>query len=315
MILTVTLNPCLHRIVSFSGDPGRRVIRPVEGTFQVGGKGVNVARAARRMGAEPLALLTAGGALGRVMCDALTAEGIAFEAVPVAAETRMSTIVLSRDDDGFREYLEAGHDVSAGEAQSLRARFLELLPAAAMVTVNGSVAAAGLEEFPAFAVSAARRAGVPVLVDTYGPPAPLAAEAGPDLLKANLDEVRSSFGVAVSSLAGARDFAESLLARGVGAVVLTDGAEGAIVITREGGHAITPPATREVHPVGCGDAMLGAMAAAMTAGSGLLDAVVLGAAAGAVNASRPGVGDVDADEVRTLARRVVARPLPAAARR
>lgn len=313
MILTVTLNPCLHRVVSFHGDPSRQIIRPVEGVFMVGGKGVNVARVAMRMGAPVTALITAGGAVGRLMCDTLVAEGLGFEAIAVANETRMSTIVLSGDDRGFREYLEPGREVSSAEVEELRARYLSRLDGASLVTLNGSVPDPRLDDFHAFAVREARRRDVPVIVDTYGAPLPLAAEEGPNLLKANLDELRSSFGMDLRRLEDATAFARAQLGRGSDAVLITDGAAGAGLWLQDQELRVVSPEVMEIHPVGCGDAMLGAMAAHLEetgyATGHLVEAIKNGAAAGAANAATDAVGDVDPAAVQALRAGVSVRSL------
>ena len=305
MILTVTPNPCLHKIVSFRGHPnGDVVIRPVQSRFQGGGKGINAARAARVMGADVVALLTCGGEVGRLMLAGLSDERIACEAVEVAEPTRMSTFIHGVDSGQLTEYLEGGSELTELEAAGFKQRFLELLPEVDLVTLNGSVPEKGLADFHAWAVDAARRAGKPAVVDTYGPGAVLAAEQGPFMLKANLDEVRSSFGFEANNPVQMDRFVTPWLERGIRYVMLTGGEQGAWLFSAEGRWRVVSPRVAELNPVGCGDALLGAMMALLDAGEDRLEALCMGAAAGAANASRVGVCDFSKAEVLELRKQV-----------
>ncbi len=301
MILTTTPNPCIHKIVTFHGDPdGRVVVRPVRSRWQIGGKGVNAARAAHRLGGAVKALTTHGGWAGRLLLDELAGEGIHVVPVEVEAETRMSTFICSVDTGAFREFLEHGGPVRVAEIERLKDAFLAALDEASLVTLNGSVPAAGLDEFFAWAVERARERSIPSFVDTYGPPAPRAAAAGPWLLKANRTEIEESYGVRIADDRARAAFARERFADGTTWVLVTDGARGSWLYGEGGSHRFLSPDVDERNPVGSGDAMLGAIAAAVDRGDDLVEAVRLGTAAGAANAARVGVCDFEASEVLDL---------------
>jgi 1-phosphofructokinase len=77
---------------------------------------------------------------------------------------------------------------------------------------------------------------------------------------------------------------------------------------------IVPPAFPAGHREGCGDTMMGAIAAAWARGLPLKEALVLGTAAGARNFLRHGLGTGRRAAVEELAGRVVVPPLPTASR-
>lgn len=317
MILTTTPNPCVHKIVTFHGDTaGRVVVRPVRSRWIGGGKGINAARAAKRLGGTVRALTTHGGWSGRLMLDGLAAEGIDVVPVEVRAETRMSTFIYGIDEGTFREYLEHGGPVRSAEIESLQRAFVGALEGASLVTLNGSVPAAGLDEFFAWAVAEARARSIRTFVDTYGPPAPRAAAAGPWLLKANRTEIEESYGLCIADDGARESFARDRFADGTSFVLVTDGPSGAWLYGKDAWYRFRPPAVPEVNPVGSGDAMLGAIAAAVDRGDELVEAVRRGVAAGAANASRVGVCDFEAEEVLALVDgvRVERSPFTATAR-
>ena len=305
MILTVTLNPCLHKIVAFRGDSaGGVVVRPVESRFIGGGKGVNAARAAKRLGGKAVALLSSGGRVGEIMLEDLAAEGLEFVAVPVGRPTRMSTIIHDADGDMLREDLEGGAALTRCEVERFKQSFLSLIERADLVSLNGSVPDPGLEGFFAWAVKECIDAGKKVVVDTYGPAAVLAAEQGPYMLKANLDEVRSSFGCETDSHSEMADFAQASFDRGTSRVLLTGGMRGAWLFSKDEEMRAIPPDVKEVNPVGSGDAMLGALLAMLDEGASWIEAIRVGTAAGAANAARVGVCDFEQQEVENLRKSV-----------
>ena len=94
MIITVTLNAALDKTLEVPNfKPGRRH-RTVDQTTMPGGKGVNIARALKRLGAPVIATGLAGGATGSRIVEALGDEAILNGFVRVREESRTNTAVL-----------------------------------------------------------------------------------------------------------------------------------------------------------------------------------------------------------------------------
>jgi 1-phosphofructokinase len=74
-------------------------------------------------------------------------------------------------------------------------------------------------------------------------------------------------------------------------------------------YEVVPPPLPRGYREGCGDTMMGAIAAGWTRGLSLREAVVLGAAAGSVNFLRHGLGTGTRASIEELAPRVTVRPL------
>ena len=72
---------------------------------------------------------------------------------------------------------------------------------------------------------------------------------------------------------------------------------------------IVPPSLPHGHGEGCGDSMMGAIAAAWARGLPLRESLVLGVAAGAANYLRHGLGTGRREVVEELARGITTRPL------
>jgi len=102
--------------------------------------------------------------------------------------------------------------------------------------------------------------------------------------------------------------AELLLERGAGAAVVTRGAEPALAVTRDRAWTIVPPRLERGYREGCGDSMLGAMAAVLSEGRNLEAALTVGAGAGAACFLRHGLGSAKRPVIEELAGRVELLP-------
>jgi ribokinase len=110
-----------------------------------------------------------------------------------------------------------------------------------------------------------------------------------DYLTPNETEAEELTGIAVADDAAAREAAERLRRRGVGAVVMTLGARGAL-LHGEGRSAVVPAlsAGPVVETTGAGDAFNGGFAVGLARGMDPWEAVRFGCATAAISVTRPG---------------------------
>ena len=136
----------------------------------------------------------------------------------------------------------------------------------------------------------ARSSGVKTILN----PAP-AASLGDDILALcdyitpNETEAEALTGLPVTTIAEARLAADALLARGVGAVVITLGANGALYHdAHRSVHVPVISAGPVVETTGAGDAFNGGFAVALSEGRDVLDAVRFGCATAGISVTRAG---------------------------
>ena len=136
----------------------------------------------------------------------------------------------------------------------------------------------------------ARAAGVATILN----PAP-AATLGNDILALcdyitpNETEAETLTGLPVTTVDQARAAADALLARGVGAVVITLGDKGALYHdARRSVHVPVISAGPVVETTGAGDAFNGGFAVALSEGRDVIDAVRFGCATAGISVTRPG---------------------------
>jgi 1-phosphofructokinase len=101
---------------------------------------------------------------------------------------------------------------------------------------------------------------------------------------------------------------EKLASEGVAIVIVSGATEPALVLAGGCFSEIHAPGFEGLDHHGAGDSMTGGLAAGLARGAGLEQALRLGAAAGALNATRHGLGTGDRDLIERLARRIEIRP-------
>jgi ribokinase len=139
------------------------------------------------------------------------------------------------------------------------------------------------------AAELAAKAGVRVILN----PAP--AQPLPDellrkvsILTPNESEAELLTGVRVTDKASAAEAAQKLLARGVGMVVVTLGAKGALLACSSGQQLIPSFKVKAVDTTAAGDVFNGALAVALAEGKAMPDAVRFASAAAAISVTRMG---------------------------
>lgn len=185
MIITVTLNAAMDKTLEVpSFTPGRRH-RTVDQTTMPGGKGVNIARALKRLGQPVIATGFAGGPTGSRIVEALDHESVLNDFVRIADESRTNTAVLDPTTGQQTEINERGPAVSVAELEIFREKLLYLAQGASICVFAGSLPRGVESGVYHSLVRDVKRLGVMTVVDTDGDPLRLAMRAEPDLVSPN----------------------------------------------------------------------------------------------------------------------------------
>ncbi|RAJ33140.1 ribokinase [Kitasatospora sp. SolWspMP-SS2h] len=244
--------------------PGETVLARgfVEG---VGGKGANQAVAAARLGSQ-VRLVARVGADAAPIRRVLAAEGVDLDAVLTApdAATGIASVVVDRAGENTIVVNPGANAVLSVEDLP---QWLARTPGEVLL-VQHEVAA----EVVAAAVLRAREQGGTVVLNP-APARPVAPEvlAAVDVLVPNLGELAALLGTGpVSGLPAARELLERA-ALPCGAVVVTLGADGALIKRpgRPGSVHLPAPVVDAVDTVGAGDTFCGALADALARGADL----------------------------------------------
>jgi 1-phosphofructokinase/tagatose 6-phosphate kinase len=304
MIVTVTLNAAVDRTLSVPSFQIGQRHRASVGFTSAGGKGINIARALKRLGAPVVASGLAGGRTGTLIVEELTAEGILNDFVRIREESRTSTAVLDPTSNAYTEINEWGPDVQEDELEILRDKLAYLCQGAEFLVLAGSLPRGVEPGFYGELIREANRRGVATILDAEGEALRLGVEAEPHLVSPNMREAEALVGHEFSDsedLAGGLDEIAELGARNVLITLET----GCYALLREDRQDVRiradAPVVEAVSRVGAGDTLLAGFVAARLAGRPFEEAVRAGVGAGAASVLEAGPGRFDPREAGRLA--------------
>jgi ribokinase len=237
-----------------------------------GGKGANQAVAASRLGAEVAMVGRVGAdAQGAWLREGLWSEGVDVENVREDRQAPTGVALIAVDTHGENTIVVSpGANARVGPRDVAAAG--EVVSAADVVLVQ--------HEIPKEAVAAAiAAAGGTVVLN----PAPARGLAAPvDVLVPNRGELEALAGAGGDPVTLARSITTAR------AVVVTLGADGAVVIEGERAERVSAPRVKAVDTTGAGDAFCGALAQALADGAALVEAARWAVRVAAVSVTRAG---------------------------
>jgi 1-phosphofructokinase len=273
------------------------------------GQGVWVARMAAEMGAETALCGFIGGESGTVLRPLL-------EQLPV--ELRL--IETGQPSGAYLHDRRGGERVPVAQSASLppsRHEVDDLFSTACATALDCDVLALcgpypgetlPLEIYGNL-VADVRANGTPVVVDLSPPRLDSALEGEPELVKINDWELAKFIEGPVDTTDRMRAAGQRILEAGAGSLIVTRAEDPAMVLRDDEGWELIPPRFERGAREGCGDAMMGALAACMATSREWDEMLRVSAAAGAANFLRRGLGSADRGVVEDLSRRVELRPL------
>jgi tagatose 6-phosphate kinase len=299
MITTVTLNTMLDKTVYVGKIEKGKIQRAERVEAVAGGKGVNVSRQLKTLGCGTIATGFYGGAIGKIIGQRMSDEGLCHDFVAVHSCTREG--VTYREADGtVTAVFEPPHGIEKSEADELVAKCVRLAGKSTWVTFNGSSPHRNADSVYREIMDAIVDTGVRTVLDTYGEPLRRAIDARPYLFKPNKHEYEATFGVELDSEQSVRRALDDMIDRGIQCIMLTDGRHAAYIGTPEGHWIVRPPEIATVNPTGSGDAMIAGFIYAQEGEQPFEESCLLAAAAGAANAAKWSVADSSIDEIIRL---------------
>jgi 1-phosphofructokinase/tagatose 6-phosphate kinase len=296
MIVTVTLNAAIDRTLTVPNFQLGQRHRASAGITLAGGKGINVARALKRLGLPVVACGLAGGRTGTRLVEELTAEAVLNDFVRIADESRTSTAVVDPTSGSYTEINEWGPHVTDEELEMLLEKVRYLSRGADFVVLAGSLPRGVDPGLYGELVRELNRRQVQTVLDSEGEPLRLGLEAEPFLVSPNQREAEALVGQEFYEL---QDFAlalEHIAELGARNVLITN-ESGCFALFREGRttrrYRALAPQVEPVSTVGAGDVLIAGFIAAHVEGRPTEEAVRAAVAAGAASTLELGAGRFD----------------------
>jgi 1-phosphofructokinase family hexose kinase len=303
MIVTVTLNAGLDRTLTVPNFQRGQRHRASQGLSLAGGKGINVARALKRLDVPVVATGLAGGRTGTRIVEELTAEAILNDFVRIADESRTSTAVVDPTSASYTEINEWGPHVDTDELAMLLDKIAYLSRGADMVVFAGSLPRGVQDNFYAEAIRDLHRRNVRTVLDSEGEPLRLGAEAEPFVVSPNRSEAEGLVGNEFRDHEDSINALERIADMGPRNVLITS-ENSCYALFREERRRVLyraqAPKVDPVSAVGSGDVLLAAFLAARVAEQPVEVALRAAVAAGAASTLEVGAGRFDPREAARL---------------
>jgi 1-phosphofructokinase len=249
------------------------------------------------------------------MMAALQASAVPFRCVPTTKAVR-TNLAITEHDGTTTKLNEPGAALDAVAIDALTRSVVANAETASWVVLSGSLPpgvpdgwyaeiVARLAPYPCRVAIDTSEGPLFALVDSFG-------RAAPDLIKPNAEELASVLGFSPQALEAAVaqgdpepvvSAARQLVDRGVGGVLATLGAAGAVLVDETGSWMATPPPIVPRSTVGAGDASLAGYVRAEVGGAVPPQRLQMAVAYGSAAASLPGAAlptpaQVDLNAVR-----------------
>lgn len=279
--------------------------------LHAGGQGVWQARMLQSLGCDVQLCSALSGETGRVLGYLLREEGI-----PVAGirrHARGGVFVTDRRHGEKVPIIESGGDaLSRHEQDELYGLTLRTGLDAALVILSGPHGDGVIPaDFYRRLAADLRTGGVRVVVDLAGERLDAALAGGVTVAKVSDEELLADGRIAeLADVSQIVDAMRRLHDAGAEVVVVTRAEESALLLQDGAVHEVVAPKMEVVDSAGAGDSFVGAFCSVLARGGSVPDAAQLGAAAGAQNVTRHGLGTGEAATIERLRQLVVIRALP-----
>jgi len=318
----VSADPVRPKVALFAPHPLLTVTLELEGSerqqihFHAGGQGAWVARMVAQMGAIPILCGLIGGESGGLL-RGLLAQAIDPGELRLVNSSAASGCYVTDRREGPRKLvaMTLSDPPSRHELDELFSlTCAEAVACGWLIVCNPMPASALPLEIYGDLVADAKANGCKTLVDLSSPRMDSALRGRPDVAKLNDWELAELVCGPVSEpaqlLAAAQRLRDDGSGGGANTVIVTRGEQPALVLDSEGARWLTPPRFEHGYREGCGDSMMGALTASWACGASFERALAVGAAAGAANFLRHGLGSASREVVDRLVGSVTLEPWP-----
>jgi len=262
-IATVTLNPAIDQTVSVDNFQAGIVNRSRAMRFDAGGKGVNVASFLADYGMDVLVT----GFLGEENTDIFerhfARKKIEDHFIRVPGETRVNIKIMDEHNQETTDLNTSGQTPGEYAVNRLTEQVEVLAEACEWIVLSGNLPPGLSSNFYADLIQSIKKKNRSIVLDTSGEALREGLEAGPCMIKPNMDELSQLTGKELKELTEVHSAARSLLNDDLQLVVVSMGADGALLVKKDEALIAVPPAVTLKSTVGAGDAMVAGLVAGL----------------------------------------------------
>lgn len=298
-ITTLTVNPSLDKSTHFSELVPEKKIRCEKPRYDAGGGGINVSKAISKLGGDSLCVFTSGGSPGELLEELVANEGIESHVLKTKNWTRENFIAFDNTTKAQYRFGFPGNEFSEAEKEEILDTINELKTS--YLVISGSLNEGLHADFYQKIIEIAKKSDTKIIVDTSGEALGKVMETGVYLIKPNIGELAKLIGVERLELPEVEQAAKDLIAKGSAEIVVVSlGADGAILVTKNETHLVKAPKVEKKSTVGAGDSMVGGMVWALSQNKTLKEVIQLGVCCGTAATMNEGTQLFNVEDVMRL---------------
>jgi 1-phosphofructokinase family hexose kinase len=311
MILTVTANAALDRVLFIDRFEPTGVMRAQRMQESVGGKGLDASVVLQTLGAPNTAISFMAGPTGKALVEILDSYGIRHDLVWVEGNIRTANVVVETELHRHSHIMTTGHMVTPADCD----RFLDCIEAnlAGMqwIIMGGSLPVGAFSDLYRRVIHLGRLHGVKTLIDVPGLPALEALPAKPEIFKMNRAEFADTFNLHFDSMLELAFAARGLMfERDLNNLVITCGSDGILAVTHQDVFIATAPPQRAINAAGAGDAVSASIVYRLALGDSWPAALRWAAATSAAVVLTDGTADCHMNDIERIYPDTTVRVMP-----
>ena len=298
-IVTLTINPSLDKSTHFTGLIAEQKIRCEKPRYDAGGGGINVSKAIAKLGGKSTCIFTSGGSSGEMLEDLIAKEKLESNVIKTKNWTRENFIAFENKTKAQYRFGFPGNEFSEDEKDKILQTIKELKTD--YLVISGSLNEGVATDFYQKIAKIAKESSIKVIVDTSGEALKKVLETGVYLIKPNIGELAKLIGVERLELPEVEKAAKKLIKDNSAEIVVVSlGADGAILVTKEETHLVKAPKVEKKSTVGAGDSMVGGMVWALSQNKTLKEVIQIGVCCGTAATMNEGTQLFKVEDVMKL---------------
>ncbi|HEX5026160.1 MAG TPA: 1-phosphofructokinase family hexose kinase [Agriterribacter sp.] len=287
-IITITFSPCIDKSTSVPFLLAEKKLKCAAPKLEPGGGGVNVARAIKKLGGEATAIFPSGGYTGKFFNHLIEKENVPSVIIETTNETRENFIVLDKWSNSQYRFGMPGTELNSAEWKAC-VDAVEKRQGVNFIVASGSLPPGVPPNIYAQLAKIAQQNKAKYILDTSEMPLQLALQEGVYLIKPNLRELAILAGKNDLTKGEVKEVAKQIIAKGkCEVIVVSMGAAGAMLVTKQITQMITPPSVLMQSTVGAGDSLVAGIVLYLSQGKEITEAVAYGVACGTAATMHPG---------------------------
>lgn len=299
-ITGVCLNPCIDRALTIDGFEYGGTNRVLSQIDYAGGKGFNVAVAAKKLGLSS----SASGFLfednGDIILRSLEKEGVDIQTISFPGNVRVNLKVFDKATQVITELNSKGKTMDIHALEKISDKTDMLSKSTEYMVFGGSVAPGLSHDTYRQLIETANKNGCKCVLDAEGELLRQGLKAKPFMIKPNHFELEMLVGKGLGSIDEIKKAALDIIEQGIGIVLVSLGKDGAMIVGQEGTKYAKGLKVHVKNTVGAGDTMVSGAVKGLIYGGDIGEVLRQAAAAATCSIMQEGTGLSHISELKDI---------------